>query len=206
MEIKGLKAAVEEYRNWLEGHPRSAQIMLDRSTGKVWTDVHCNSSDRCNYTDPAIICVSEEVGIDFDFSDAEIAQQINSGLECFCEYFEKVMKLRKAKLKKEGSCNCGKEKNEICGLAGALAEYYRTKHRYGMTAYIMLDRATGEVWTDIIGDNDNRYAYPSDAIVCISESYARDMLGCEDINSACFGEYIRRNIADYAEEMTDKNA
>lgn len=76
MRITGLTKAIREYRNWLQGHPRSAQIMLDRSTGKVWTDVHCNSSDRCNYTDPAIICVSEEVGIDFDFSDAEIAQQL----------------------------------------------------------------------------------------------------------------------------------
>ena len=114
------------------------------------------------------------------------------------------MRLRAKKLKNNISHNV--KTAGITGLAGALKEYYRTKHRYGMTAYIMLDRATGEVWTDIIGDNGNRYAYPSDAIVCISESYARDMLGCEDINSACFGEYIRRNIADYAEEMTDKNA
>lgn len=206
MKIRGLKKAVRECRNWLEGNPRSAQIMLDRSTGKVWTDVYCNNSGRCNYTDPAIICVSEEVGIDFDYSNAEIAQQINGTLECFCDEYEKIVRLRNMKLKKSVSYNCEKEKMKISGFAEALDEYNRTRHKYGMVAYIMLDRVTGEMWTDVVADNDNRYAYPSDAIVCISESYARDMLGCEDINSACFDEYIRCNIADYAEEMTDKNA
>lgn len=206
MGIKGLKEAIEEYRNWLEGHPGSAQIMLDRSNGKVWTDVHCNCSDRCNYTDPAIICVSDEIGIDFDFTEEEIANEINGVLECYCEEYVKIKKLRALKVKGEGSCNCGKEKNEICGLAGALAEYYRTKHRYGMAAYIMLDRATGDVWTDVVGDNDNRYTYPSDAIVCISESYARDMLGCEDIDSTRFVEFARRSIADYTEGMISKDA
>ena len=199
MEIKGLKKAIREYRDWLQGHPRSAQIMLDRSSGRVWTDVHCNSGDRCNYTDPAIICVTdEEICIDFDFTNEEIANEINGVLECYCEEYAKIAKLRKAKLKKEGSYNCG--------LEIALQEYYRTKHRYGMTAYIMLDRVTGDVWTDVVGDNDNRYAYPSDAIVCISESYARDMLGCEDIDSARFVEFARHSIADYAEETTDKYA
>ena len=207
MRITGLTKAIREYRKWLQGHPRSAQIMLDRSTGKVWTDVHCNSSDRCNYTDPAIICVSEEVGIDFDFSDAEIAQQINSELECFCENFEKVMKLRKAKLKKVGSYNCEKAKMKINGLAEALKEYYRTKHRYGMSAYIMLDRTTGDVWTDVVGDNDNRYVYPSEAIVCISEVYDWEMLGDDEaINNARLADCVDRSIAKYTEEMTGKYA
>lgn len=206
MEIKGLRDAVEECRNWLEENPRSAQIMLDRSTGKVWTDVHCNSSDRCNYIDPAIMCVTDEIGIDWDFSDEEIANAINGAVECFCDEYEKIAGLRNAKLNPSLSYNCGKEKVEIKGLDVALREYYRTKHRYGMVAYIMLDRVTGEMWTDVVVDNDNRYAYPSDAIVCISESYARDMLGCEDIDSTRFVEFARRSIADYTEGMISKDA
>ena len=208
MEIKGLKKAVSEYRNWLQGHPRSSQIMLDRSTGKVWTDVHCNSSDRCNYTDPAIICVTdEEICIDFDFSDEEIGEQINSELECFCEEHEKTVRLRDEKLGKTNSYNCGKEKVEINGLAEALQEYYRTKHRYGMTAYIMLDRATGDVWTDVVGDNDNRYVYPSEAIVCISDAYDWDMIGDDEaINNARLSDCVDRGIAEYTEEMTGKYA
>lgn len=200
MEIKGLKKAVSEYRNWLQGHPRSAQIMIDRSTGKVWTDVHCNSSDRCNYTDPAIICVTdEEICIDFDLPDAEIVQQINGILECFCDEYEKIVRLRNMKLKKGTPYNCG--------LEIALKEYYRTKHRYGMSAYIMLDRATGDVWTDVVGENDNRYVYPSETIVCISDVYDWDMIEDDDeINSERLVAYVSRSMEDYAKEMTGKYA
>ena len=205
MRIIGLTKAIREYRNWLEGHPRSAQIMLDRCTGKVWTDVHCNSSDRCNYTDPAIICVTdEEIYIDFDLPDAEIAKQINGELECFCEDYNKVLRLRADKLKNNIAHNV---KTKIDGLAEGLREYYRTKHRYGMSAYIMLDRATGDVWTDVIEDNDNRYVYPSDAIVCMSDMYDWDMPGDDEaINGARLVAYVSRSMDDYAREMTGKYA
>lgn len=204
MEIKELKAAVEEYRNWLEGNPRSAQIMLDRSTGKVWTDVHCNSSDRCNYTDPAVVCVSDEIGIDFDFANDEIVVQINGELECLCEAYDKVLRLRAEKLKNNIAHNV---KTEINGLSEAFSEYNRTKHRYGMTAYVMLDRATGDVWTDVVGDNDNRYVYPSEAIVCISDAYDWNAPWDDDeINSARLVDCVKRSIASYVEEMTDKDA
>ena len=205
MEIKGLQDAVQEYRNWLQGHPRCVQIMLDRSTGKVWTDVYCNNSGRCNYTDPAIICVTdEEICIDFDFSDEEIVEQINGELECLCEDYAKVLRLRAEKLKNNIAHNV---KTEITGLAGALKEYYRTKHRYGMSAYIMLDRATGDVWTDVVGDNDNRYVYPSEAIVCLLDVYDWEMLGDDEaINNARLADCVDRSIADYTKEMTGKYA
>lgn len=207
MRITGLTKAIREYRNWLQGHPRSAQIMLDRSTGKVWTDVQCNSSDRCIYTDPAVVCISDEIGIDLDFADDDIAEQINGELEHLCETFEKTLKLRKAKLKKNNSCNCEKEKVEINGLEGAWQEYHRTKHRYGMSAYIMLDRTTGDVWTDVIEDNDNRYVYPSDAIVCVSDMYDWDMPGDDEaINGARLVGCINRSMEDYSKEMTRKDA
>lgn len=203
MKIRGLKKAVRECRNWLEGNPRSARLCWIGSTGKAWTDVHCNSSDRYNYIDPAIMCVTDEIGIDWDFSDEEIANAINGALECYCEEYGKIETLRALKVKGEGSCNCGKEKMEINGLSEAFAEYSRTKHRYGMSAYIMIDRATGDVWTDVIEDNDNRYVYPSDAIVCISDMYDWDMPGDDEaINGARLAGCADRSMEDYTKEMT----
>lgn len=88
-----------------------------------------------------------------------------------------------------------------------MREYYRTKHRYGMSAYIMLDRATGDVWTDVIEDNDNRYVYPSDAIVCMSDMYDWDMPGDDEaINGARLVSLVSRSMDDYAREMTGKYA
>ena len=46
VEIKGIKQAISEYRNWLaRDYFHTASIMLDVRTGEVWTDcfISCNS-------------------------------------------------------------------------------------------------------------------------------------------------------------------
>lgn len=45
MKVKGIKKAVGDYRRWTERNPfYCANIMMDTSTGEVWTDcfISCN--------------------------------------------------------------------------------------------------------------------------------------------------------------------
>lgn len=46
IKITGIKKAIGEYKNWLAyDWRRTTNIMLDKSTGEVWTDcfIDCNS-------------------------------------------------------------------------------------------------------------------------------------------------------------------
>ena len=46
IRITGIKKAISDYKNWLSIDNRhTANIMLDKSSGKVWTDcfIDCNS-------------------------------------------------------------------------------------------------------------------------------------------------------------------
>lgn len=58
-KITGIKKAVGEYKNWIKrdwGYV--AKIMLDVSTGEVWTDCFISSNDWKEYHSSNIICIS----------------------------------------------------------------------------------------------------------------------------------------------------
>lgn len=61
-KITGIKKAIGEYREWTSRHSSfEAEIMLDKSTGEVWTDcfVDCNSWKE--YDSDSIICLSRYI-------------------------------------------------------------------------------------------------------------------------------------------------
>ena len=59
IKITGIKKAIGEYKNWLsEDWRRKANIMLDKSTGEVWTDCFISCNDWKEYHDSNIISLS----------------------------------------------------------------------------------------------------------------------------------------------------
>lgn len=62
MEIKGIKKALKEYKSWLSLDSRhAANIMLDKSTGEVWTDVFPVCNEWKEYHSKDIVSLAQYV-------------------------------------------------------------------------------------------------------------------------------------------------
>lgn len=59
MKVKGIKKAVGDYRRWINRMPAGyANIMLDTTTGEVWTDCYLATESWKSYGDSTIISLS----------------------------------------------------------------------------------------------------------------------------------------------------
>lgn len=56
IKITGIKKAIGEYKYWIsQDWMRTANIMLDKSTGKVWADCFLNCNSWIEYHDEDVI-------------------------------------------------------------------------------------------------------------------------------------------------------
>lgn len=56
IKVTGIKKAIGEWRDWTSrSRSYAANIMLDRSTGEVWTDCFTNTESWKEYRDPDVI-------------------------------------------------------------------------------------------------------------------------------------------------------
>ena len=63
-KVSGVKKALGDYNNWLKMDPRyRANIMIDLSDGRVWTDVFIDSSTRRQYCNKSIKSLSVYMSI-----------------------------------------------------------------------------------------------------------------------------------------------
>ena len=51
VKITGIKKATGDFNNWI-GH---AEVMLDKSTGEVWTDIFASCGDKNVYKDSNVV-------------------------------------------------------------------------------------------------------------------------------------------------------
>ena len=63
----GIRNAITEYKNWLTTDYRhTANIMLDKSTGEVWTDIFPDCNEWKEYHSDDIISLSDYVRLRTD--------------------------------------------------------------------------------------------------------------------------------------------
>lgn len=61
-KIRGIKKAIGEYKSWLSLDPRhAADIMLDKSTGEVWTDSFPDCNEWKEYHSRDIVSLAQYV-------------------------------------------------------------------------------------------------------------------------------------------------
>lgn len=62
IKITGIKRAIGEYKRWIaQDWRRTANIMLDKSTGEVWTDCFLDCNIWKEYHNSNIISLSEYI-------------------------------------------------------------------------------------------------------------------------------------------------
>ena len=62
LKITGIKKAIGEYKNWLaQDWRRTANIMLDKSTGEIWTDCFLDCNSWNEYHNKNIISLSKYI-------------------------------------------------------------------------------------------------------------------------------------------------
>lgn len=61
MKLHGIKKAIGEYNRWLkiDIHNHNAKIMLDKSTGEIWTDTFFTHTEWKQYNDSNIVDVTK---------------------------------------------------------------------------------------------------------------------------------------------------
>ena len=66
-KITGIRKAITEYKNWLAiDYRHTANIMLDKSTGEVWTDIFLDCNEWKEYHSDDIISLSDYVRLRTD--------------------------------------------------------------------------------------------------------------------------------------------
>lgn len=92
MKVKGIKKAVGDYRRWINSVPSGdANILLDISTGEVWTDCYLSSESWKSYGDKNIISLSrfmiryQQFNVTMDVIKSLIISLIDDGI---IPYFE----------------------------------------------------------------------------------------------------------------------
>ena len=64
IKITGIKKAISDYKNWLSIDSRhTANIMLDKSSGKVWTDIFVSCNSWKIYHDKNIISLLDFITV-----------------------------------------------------------------------------------------------------------------------------------------------
>ena len=67
IKITGIKKAIGDYKNWLSIDWRhTANIMLDKSTGEVWTDCFIDCNSWKEYHSEDVISLSDYIRLRTD--------------------------------------------------------------------------------------------------------------------------------------------
>lgn len=74
MKISGVKKAIGDYKNWISRrYGNAANIMLDKSTGKVWTDVFPDCNSWIEYHSESVISLLSYIR---QRTDEELSMQL----------------------------------------------------------------------------------------------------------------------------------
>ena len=74
MKITGVKKAIGDYKSWMSRrYGNAANIMLDKSTGEVWTDVFTDCNSWIEYHSESIISLLSYIR---QRTDEELSMQL----------------------------------------------------------------------------------------------------------------------------------
>lgn len=74
MKITGVKKAIGDYKDWISRrYGNAANIMLDKSTGKVWTDVFPDCNSWIEYHSESVISLLSYIR---QRTDEELSMQL----------------------------------------------------------------------------------------------------------------------------------
>ena len=74
MKITGVKKAIGDYKDWISRrYGNAANIMLDKSTGKVWTDVFTDCNSWIEYHSESVISLLSYIR---QRTDEELSMQL----------------------------------------------------------------------------------------------------------------------------------
>lgn len=74
MKITGVKKAIGDYKSWISRrYGNAANIMLDKSTGKVWTDVFPDCNSWIEYHSESVISLLSYIR---QRTDEELSMQL----------------------------------------------------------------------------------------------------------------------------------
>lgn len=96
VEITGVKEAIKDYEEFNSGgryDPHYGCMMLDRSTGEVWTDEFYSLGHNSwkHYDDPAIVNLVRKMGERDESLDSDSVEDVKKAAEILCDEWAKEL-------------------------------------------------------------------------------------------------------------------